>query len=133
MEENIPLEELERYFDQNQSWGLASGIDLHGCNSDYVRSESKIKEFVVALCDLIKMKRFGDCVVVDFGEDPRVSGFSMTQLIETSLISGHFVNQNNDIHLDIFSCKYYDPKIAAEFAANFFQATDYTYYYKIRK
>ena len=51
------------------AWGLHSGIDIHGCNPETIRSAEKIKQFVVELCDLIEMKRFGECVVVNFGED----------------------------------------------------------------
>ncbi|MFH1662125.1 MAG: S-adenosylmethionine decarboxylase, partial [Candidatus Falkowbacteria bacterium] len=76
------------------------------------------------LCELIEMKRFGETVVVNFGEDERVAGFSMTQLIETSLISGHFANQTNAVYLDIFSCKKYPPYKTGEFCKNFFKAKD---------
>ena len=79
------------------------------------------------------MKRFGECTVVNFGEDERVAGFSMTQLIETSLISGHFANQTNAVYLDIFSCKYYNPYEAANFAKEFFEAESYTVNYLLRK
>jgi S-adenosylmethionine decarboxylase len=77
---------------------------------------------VAELCDLIKMKRFGKTQVVHFGEDERVAGFSMTQLIETSLISAHFANQSNTTYLDVFSCKTYDPKVVAGFSKTFFKA-----------
>ena len=85
------------------------------------------------LCDNIKVKRFGECQVVHFGEDPRVSGFSMVQLIETSLISGHFANQTNNVYLDVFSCKYFNPKVVAEFAEKVFEAKNYTLNYTLRK
>ena len=76
------------------------------------------------LCDLIQMKRFGETMVVHFGQDPRVSGFSMTQLVETSLISGHFANCTNAVYLDIFSCKEYPPHKTADFCKKFFEAKD---------
>ena len=66
------------------------------------------------------MKRFGDTQVVHFGEDERVSGYSMVQLIETSLISAHFANQTNTAYIDVFSCKPYDPQIVQDFAQTFF-------------
>jgi len=115
------------------AWGLHSGIDIHGCNPATIRSADKIKEFVVKLCERIDMKRFGETVVVNFGEDERVAGYSMTQLIETSLISGHFANQTNTVYLDVFSCKYYDPNVVAEFAKEFFEAKDYDLHYTCRK
>ena len=129
----MDFEEFKRMFERGESWGLWSGIDLHFCDPEMIQSEEAVKDFVKKLCKKIDMKRFGETVVVGFGDDPRVSGFSMTQLIETSLISAHFVNQTNNIFLDVFSCKYYNPKEVAEFAKNFFKAKDYILNYKIRK
>jgi S-adenosylmethionine/arginine decarboxylase-like enzyme len=105
-------------------WGLSSSIDLYSCNGETIRDAEKIKQFVVELCKVIDMKRFGETVVVNFGADPKVSGFSMTQLIETSLISAHFADQTNNVYLDVFSCKYYDPETTADFAKKFFEAED---------
>lgn len=115
------------------AWGLAAGIDLHNCNPDTIRSAEKIEQFVIELCERIKMKRFGECQVVNFGEDEKVAGFSMVQLIETSCISAHFANQTKTTYLDIFSCKYYNPYNAAEFAKEFFEASDYNLNYTLRK
>jgi hypothetical protein len=67
------------------------------------------------------MKRYGNCQIVHFGEG-KVAGYSMVQLIETSLISGHFANESNAAYLDIFSCKSYDPAIVEEFSKVFFGA-----------
>jgi len=114
---------MKRY-EQENPWGLAISVDLQGCNPSIIRSDEKIREFVDTLCDLIDMKKFGPTVVVDFGEDPRVSGYSMTQLIETSLISGHFANTSNAAYIDIFSCKAYPPYVAASFAREFFEAQE---------
>ena len=114
---------MKRYKQENP-WGMAISVDLEGCNPSLIRSEEKIREFVDDLCRLIEMKRFGPTVVVDFGEDPRVSGYSMTQLIETSLISGHFANTSNAAYIDIFSCKPYPPYVAAAFAREFFEAQE---------
>jgi len=115
---------IMEHYQQEQPWGLAISIDLQECNPALIRSAEHIRVFVDALCTLIDMKQFGPTVIVDFGEDPRVSGFSMTQLIETSLISGHFANQSNAAYIDIFSCKAYRPSIAATFAKEFFEAQD---------
>ena len=102
-------------------WGVLTSLDIYGCNPEYIRDAAKIRRYVFELCDLIKMKRFGECVVVHFGEDERVSGYSMVQLIETSLISGHFANRTNTAYIDIFSCGSYDSKLVAEFSIGYFQ------------
>lgn len=115
------------------AWGILTSIDIHQCDPGLIRSASAIKEFVVQLCDLIEMKRFGEPMIVHFGEDERVAGYSMTQLIETSLISAHFANQTNNVYLDVFSCKYYDPEKAAEFAREFFKGKDFNLNVALRK
>jgi S-adenosylmethionine/arginine decarboxylase-like enzyme len=105
-------------------WGIQSCIDLYDCNPETIRDAEKIKQFVKELCVLIDMKRFGETQVVHFGADEKVAGFSMTQLIETSLISAHFANLTNTTYLDVFSCKYYDSDKAADFAKKFFGAKE---------
>ncbi len=104
-------------------WGLLTSLDLYDCHPDTIRDAEKIKQYVVELCALIDMRRFGECQVVDFGKEERVAGYSMIQLIETSLISGHFANLTNSAYIDIFSCKPYDPDTAAEFTREFFEAS----------
>ena len=101
-------------------WGIATSIDIYECNPQTIRDADKIRQFVADLCELIKMRRFGDTRIVHFGEDERVAGYSMVQLIETSLISAHFANQTNTVYLDVFSCKPYEPEAAADFAQAFF-------------
>ncbi len=119
-------------YEKENAWGLLSSIDLHGCNPELIRNAEKVKQHVYELCERIGMKRFGECTVVNFGEDERVAGFSMTQLIETSLISGHYANLTNTVYLDVFSCKYYNPYEVAEFSKEFFGAKDYNLHYTLR-
>ena len=107
---------------QSDHWGVSSCIDLYDCDLSLMQDEAAIKRFVHELCDLIKMRRFGETLVMRFGDDPRVTGFSMTQLIETSLISAHFADNSRAIYLDVFSCAPYVPDEAANFAARFFKA-----------
>lgn len=107
----------------HEIWGIASAIDIYNCDPEKIRNASKIKQFVIELCDLIEMKRFGETQVVHFGEDEKVAGFSMVQLIETSLISAHFANLTNTTYLDVFSCKTYDPEKVKTFSQNFFKGT----------
>ncbi len=103
-------------------WGLLTSLDLYHCNPTTIRSPKKIRQYIVELCKLIEMRRFGECQVVHFGEDERVKGYSVVQLIETSLISGHFANLTNAAYIDIFSCKSYEPEEAVRFTRNFFEA-----------
>ena len=110
---------LSTIIEQN-IWGIASSIDIYDCDPGTIRSADAIRRFVVDLCELIEMKRFGETQVVHFGEDDRVAGYSMVQLIETSLISAHFANLTNTTYLDVFSCKAYDPEIVRIFSQSYF-------------
>ncbi len=109
---------------ENGFWGTHLFLDLHSCNPKTIRDVETIRRYVKELCELVKVKRFGECVVVHFGKDEKIAGFSMTQLIETSLVSGHFVNLTNNAYIDIFSCKKFDTEKVAEFTKNFFEARD---------
>lgn len=123
---------LYNEFAKLKAWGISANIDLYDCNPEIIRDSERIKQYVKELCELIKVKRFGDCIVVNFGEDERIAGYSMTQLIETSLISGHFANQTNNSYLDVFSCKFFDPLIVAEFSQKFFGAKSYKLQHSFR-
>ena len=114
-------------------WGVAASIDIYECDPEMIRNADEIRRFVAELCDLIEMKRYGDTVVIHFGEDERVAGYSMTQLIETSLISAHFANQTNATYLDVFSCKPYDPELVADFAQRFFGGRRRTTHVTLRR
>lgn len=118
----IDYKKIKEEFKKNEAWGLHTIIDLKGCNQKTIRSPKLIEEFVIKLCEIIDMKRFGNPQIIHFGEDEKVSGYSLTQLIETSLISGHFANASNAAYLDVFSCKLYDPNKVVEFCIEFFGA-----------
>ena len=105
---------------ENRVWGIASSIDIYEADPARIRDADVIRRFVIELCDRIKMKRFGETQVVHFGEEERVAGYSMVQLIETSLISAHFANLTNTVYLDVFSCKSYDPEAVRNFAEEYF-------------
>ena len=124
----------EQKFIKSKLWGMSTSVDLYNCNPDTIRDADKIKEYVNTLCnDIIDMKMFGECQAIHFGDDPKVSGFSMTQLIETSLVSGHFANNTNAAYLDIFSCKWYDVEKMVEFSKNFYEADTVIYKMSERK
>jgi len=115
-----------------ERWGLSCSVDVFECDPQIITSAEKIKTFAIALCELIGMKRFGDCQVVSFSDDEKKAGFSMTQLIESSLISGHFANSSSAAYIDVFSCKAFDPDIVARFTVEYFQGKSFVLSYKYR-
>jgi len=126
------MSNIKKEFCDTNAWGLLTSVDLYGCNPETIRDARVIKRYVDELCELIEMKQFGETQIVNFGEDEKVAGYSMVQLIETSLISGHFANKTNSAYIDIFSCKYYEPSVAVEFTKKFFEAKDVKMHYILR-
>ncbi|TSA03252.1 MAG: S-adenosylmethionine decarboxylase [Nitrospiraceae bacterium] len=120
-----PVGSTDELIGEGKAWGLSTAVDLQDCQPETIRDRNHIEAYVIALCQLIGMKRYGDCRIVHFG-DGRVAGYSMIQLIETSLISGHFANDTNRAYLDIFSCKGYDAVVVEEFSRKFFGARNST-------
>ncbi len=105
----------------NDPWGWHTLIDIEDCNPELIRSKCHIHAFVIIAAQIIGAKRYGNPIIVNFGENERIAGFSLVQLIETSLISGHFVNAANTAYIDIFSCKKYDSDKIVDFTVSCFR------------
>ena len=87
-----------------QSWGYHLIVNAAQCDPEALRSKSTITAFAKELVQKIDMVAFGPPRVVMFGTGSK-KGYTLVQLIETSNITAHFVEEFNDIYLDIFSCK----------------------------
>ena len=88
-----------------------------------------IEQYVIELCKLLNVKAYGNINLVHFGEDEKIAGFSMVQLIETSSITGHFVDNSSSAYIDIFSCRHYDYNLAVDFTKSFFEAKKINYHF----
>lgn len=123
---HIASMELPHYIQNSLStisFGEELVIDMAGCNQETIKSADRWKEFVVKLCDVIKMKRYGDTIIEDFGHAKfRTSGFSVIQLIETSSITAHIANYWGYICLNVFTCAKFNPQEVIQFAKEFFEA-----------
>ena len=93
-------------------WGYHLIINASGCDADSLTCKETITKFVKKLVHDIDMVAYGPPKIVKFGSGA-TQGYTLVQLIETSSITAHFVEETNDIYLDIFSCKPFDPKVAA--------------------
>ena len=112
------------HFASEQPWGMETSVDLVGCDPVAIRDPQHIRAFALALCDVIHMQRYGEPILVHFGAEERVSGYSLVQLIETSAITGHFIEQVDAACLSIFSCASYPPSQAAAFCQQWFRAQE---------
>lgn len=89
-------------------WGYHLILDGSKCVSTSIRCSKNITKFARSLVDKIDMVPYGEPQVVKFGSGNK-AGYTLVQLIETSNICAHFVEETNDIYLDVFSCKPFNP------------------------
>jgi S-adenosylmethionine/arginine decarboxylase-like enzyme len=106
-------------------WGLSCSIDLFGCPSELIDDAAVIREFALELCQLIKMTRYGEPEIVRFGDDPKVAGYTLVQLLTTSSLTAHFAPYSNTAYIDLFSCRNYDPQQVVIFCQQGFKADSY--------
>jgi S-adenosylmethionine decarboxylase len=102
-------------------WGYHLILDCKNGDLDKVKSASNIKNFVASLVKEINMIACGDPKIEHFAtHNPDAAGYSLVQLIETSSITGHFIDKNGDSYIDIFSCKEFDINIAQSVVKKYF-------------
>jgi S-adenosylmethionine/arginine decarboxylase-like enzyme len=104
-----------------RTWGKHLILDAAGCSPKRIGSSTVIKNFTNDLVKRIDMKAYGEPQIVMFGTGNK-KGYTLIQLIETSNIAGHFVEENNTMYLDVFSCKDFDAEIVRELVGEYFDA-----------
>lgn len=102
------------------SWGYHLIAQFSGCNIEKITSKENVENFSKALVEAIDMVAYGEPQVVNFGTGNK-EGFTLVQLIETSNICAHFCNEDGSVYLDVFSCKEFEPEIAMDVFATFFE------------
>ena len=84
----MSIDDIKKQYVEQKAWGLTMNLDLIDCSPIVIRSQELVKEYIVRLCDLIDMKRYGEPLIENFGTEER-EGITFVQLIETSNIAGH--------------------------------------------
>ena len=119
---NMDIMSANPILDSN-TFGMEVVLDLYDCNLETIRSKEKLQEYTRELCQVIGMTPYGAPFAERFGlNEAKTAGYSIVQLIETSSITGHFSEERNSAYINIFSCKEFEPKQAAEFSKDFFEA-----------
>lgn len=98
-------------------------LDCSGCNHDKITSRENVYNFTKELVKRIDMVAYGEPIIEHFANhDPEKAGFSMVQLIETSNICAHFVDKDNTMYLDVFSCKPFDNDVVIATVKQYFES-----------
>ncbi len=109
-----------------KNYGKELILDLHDCNAKRF-NRRMVRKFFREVCDLINMQRRELFWWDDYGlppeerqTEPHLKGTSAVQFIMTSNITIHTLDILKSVYLNIFSCKDFDAKKAAEFSREFF-------------
>jgi S-adenosylmethionine/arginine decarboxylase-like enzyme len=100
-------------------WGYHLILNGRNCIPTSIRSAKHIGIFTSTLVNQIDMVAYGNPQIVMFGTGNK-KGFTLVQLIETSNICAHFVEESDDMYLDVFSCKPFDEKVVKKVVDDFF-------------
>mgnify|MGYP000845569973 CR=1 FL=1 len=103
-------------------WGYHLILDARGCDVATITDRQTLDRFIRTLVRDIEMTAYGEPVIEHFAtHDIEKAGYSLVQLIETSSITGHFVDKNGDAYIDVFSCKPYPIETVKSLVQRFFR------------
>jgi S-adenosylmethionine/arginine decarboxylase-like enzyme len=94
-------------------------IDLHDCDRERLADPDTIRAFVPEVIAAIGMVAHGPTLLERFG-DGELEGWSAMQFIETSSLTIHADEFAGRCYVDVFSCKAFDPELAAGIAVRYF-------------
>ena len=116
----------------SKSWGYHLILDCKVVENKKVK---RIYEgFVIQLVEEIDMVAYGQPMIEHFAtHDEDKAGWSLVQLIETSSITGHFVDKNGDFYLDLFSCKEFDIDKTTNFVKDYLEPKNIKQTYLLRQ
>jgi S-adenosylmethionine/arginine decarboxylase-like enzyme len=101
-------------------WGYHLLLNAHKCVPATIRTRSVIRDFANDLVKQIDMVPYGKPQIVMFGTGNK-KGYTLVQLIETSNICAHFVEETDDFYLDVFSCKDFKPEVVKDVVDYYFR------------
>lgn len=101
-------------------WGYHFIANVAGADLESISSEENIANFTNKLVTDIQMVPYGKPQIVKFGTGDK-AGYTLVQLIETSNICAHFSEEKQEIYLDVFSCKSFDPNVVMELIKEYFK------------
>jgi len=114
-------------------WGYQSILDCGGGNQLLMSNRDNVERWIKKLVKDIDMSPVGNPVIeYTASEFPDKAGFTVVQIIVTSSIVAHFVDDLGQIYLDVFSCKKFDTNIVKESIKSSFGCTKIRDYYLTR-
>jgi len=110
------------------AFGIELVIDIDDCDPQVISDPGALRRYTAELVEQIKMKAYGQTWLHHFGHASAVTaGYTAFQPIETSSIIVHVSEGLRRVHINLFSCRPFDPHDAMDYSEKFFGGTDTTY------
>ena len=107
----------------NNFWGYHLMLDCSGCHVPSMQSRDNVYNFLKHLVRVIDMEPIGEPYIeYTAAEFPDKAGFTAVQIIVTSSIVAHFIDNTGHLYLDVFSCKEFDNDIVVNSVKDAFLA-----------
>ncbi len=118
----------------SEYWGYHLILDCGGCAPGPMADRTQVDQWIRKLVKDIDMEPIGEpWIEYTAGHDIGKAGFTVVQVIVTSSITAHFIDNTGQIYLDVFSCKKFDPATVKNSMRNNFGATSFREYYLTRQ
>lgn len=115
-------------------WGYHLVLDCSECDVKLMQDHANVDAWIRGLVKDIDMEPIGEPrIEYTAAEFPDKAGFTVVQVIVTSSIVAHFVDNLGHIYLDVFSCKTFDPEVVRASMRNHFGAQRMREYYLTRQ
>jgi len=101
-------------------WGQHLVLNAKMCDIIKARDPEYISNFIQHLVKEIDMVPYGTPQITHFADNTDKAGWTAIQLIETSNIIAHFLDQNGDLYLDVFSCKPFESLVVINALKEYF-------------
>jgi len=103
------------------TWGYHLLLDCTSGDINKITDSNNVISFIKELVVAIDMVPYGDPWIARFAtHDMDKAGISFCQMIETSNITGHFVEKNGNFYIDVFSCKPFENNIVLDVVSKYF-------------
>lgn len=116
-----------------EGWGYHLRMDVAGCDRNRIKDPEYLSDWVKNLVVMIDMEADGEPWIKHYDlPDPKLSGYTVFQMITTSNITCHFNDLDGSAFIDVFSCKEFLPINAVNHVREWFGCRHTKWDYQVR-
>lgn len=123
---------IEQRYQPGSIAGLELSIDLYDCDVEKIRTAPAIKEYILTVCKLLKLRTFDLPTIAHFSENKKATGYSFILHAAQGTFWGRFSNHNNRAIISIFLHDIFNAYKITELTRHYFHAKKFKAKAKIK-